>query len=130
MTRAQREPTPRGWPEEVPPPDAPEWERRAVGWLHDQCPGDFRSYDVLRRHPRVLARFAAEHVAGCRAAIRDGLAGARPALKDMTPDVLDDVVAAYETEAARLARVALAVELVARALRGDRFVARLDDDAR
>ncbi|HEV2891858.1 MAG TPA: hypothetical protein VGX28_15910 [Frankiaceae bacterium] len=121
---------PRGWPDEVPPPDAPEWQRRAVGWLLDQCPGDFRSYDVLRRHPTVLARFAAEHVAACRAAIRDGLAGARPDLRHLPPDVLDDVVAAYETEAARLARLAQAVDLVGRALGGQRFVARLDDDAR
>lgn len=118
--------TPRGWPAEVPPPDAPDWERRAVGWLLDQCPGDFRSYDVLRRHPTVLARFAAEHVAGCRAAVRDGLADARPSLRALPPEVLDDVLAAYETEAARLAKVAVAVDLVRRALGGERFVARLD----
>ena len=119
--------TPRGWPAEVPPPDAPEWERRAVGWLLDQCPGDFRSYDVLRRHPTVLARFAREHVAACRAAIRDGVPSARPDLKRMPPEVVEDVVAAYETEAARLAKVAAAVDLVGRALAGERFVARLDD---
>lgn len=119
--------TPRGWPAEVPPPGAPEWERRAVGWLFDQCPGEYRSYEVLRRQPTVLARFAAEHVAACRAAVRDGVAGARPDLRRMPPEVVEDVVAAYETEAARLARVAAAVDLVGRALAGERFVARLDD---
>lgn len=118
---------PRGWPDEIPPPDAPEWERRAVGWLLDQCPGDYRSYAVLRRHPTVLARFAAEHVAACRAAVRDGVTSARPDLRRMPPEVVDDVVAAYETEAARLAKVAVAVDLVGRALAGERFVARLDD---
>ena len=119
--------TTRGWPPEVPPPGAEEWERKAVGWLLDQCPGDFRSYAVLRRHPTVLARFAREHVAACRAAIRDGLASARPALRHLPVEALDDVVSAYETEAARLARVATAVDLVGRALAGERFAARMDD---
>jgi hypothetical protein len=119
--------TPRGWPAEVPPPGAEDWERKATGWLLDQCPGDFRSYDVLRRHPPILARFAAEHVAACRAAIRDGLASARPGLRHLAPETLDDVISAYETEAVRLARLATAVDLVGRALRGERFPARLDD---
>jgi hypothetical protein len=54
---------PPGWPEEVRPPGAPDWERTAVAYLFDCCPPDLRGYEVLRRHPPVLARFAAVFVA-------------------------------------------------------------------
>lgn len=116
---------PPGWPPEVPPPGAPEWERKAVGWLLDLCPADFRSYAVLRRRPVLLARFTAEHVAACQEAVRGGLATARADLRDEPPEVVDEAVATYETEAARLARAARAVDVVRRALGGERFAPRL-----
>jgi hypothetical protein len=116
---------PPGWPAEVPPPDAPGWERRAVGWLLDLCPPDYRSYDVLRRWPVLLARFTAGHVAACREGVRHGLTGVRHALRDLPPEVVEEAVAAYETEAVRLDRAARAVDLVDQALRGVRFVRRL-----
>jgi hypothetical protein len=116
---------PPGWPPEVPPPDAPEWERRAVGWLLDLCPPEYRSYEVLRRWPSVLARFAAQHVLACQEGVRGGLAGVRHGLRDLPPEVVEEAVAAYETEAARLARAARAVDLVGQALRGVRFAPRL-----
>ena len=50
---------PPGWPEEVRPPGAPDWERTAVAWLFDLCPPDYRAHEVLRRYPVLLARFAA-----------------------------------------------------------------------
>jgi hypothetical protein len=116
---------PPGWPADVPPPDAPEWERRAVAWLLDLCPPDYRSYAVLCRWPVLLARFTAEHITACQDGVRRGLAGVRHALRDLPPDVVEEAVAAYETEAVRLARAAKAVELVGQALRGGRFVPRL-----
>lgn len=122
-------PGPRGWPPEVPPPDAEGWERKALGWLLDLCPPDFRSYAVLRKHPIVLARFAREYVAACQEAVRSGLGNARPALRDLPVEALDEVIAAYETESARLQRAAVAVDLVGRALSGQRFAPRMDDPA-
>ncbi|MFZ0531016.1 MAG: hypothetical protein WAL91_10840, partial [Propionicimonas sp.] len=53
---------PPGWPDRVRPPEAPDWERTAVAFLFDCCPADYRGYPVLRRHPVVLARFAAQFV--------------------------------------------------------------------
>src|SRR4051812_38976901 len=72
---------PPGWPDGVRPPGAPDWDVSAVAFLFDCCPADFRSYPVLRRHPLVLALFAAHFVAGqCRAA-QEGLAGVRTSLQ-------------------------------------------------
>jgi hypothetical protein len=118
--------TPPGWPAEVRPPGAPEWERTAVAWLFDLCPADYRAHEVLRRYPVVLARFAAEHVSAGADAARRGLATARTDLRDVVaPDVIDAAVGAYEREGARLARTARSVRLVEEALRGRRFVAKL-----
>ncbi len=118
---------PPGWPAEVPPPDAPEWERKAVGWLLDLCPPDYRSYDVLRRYPTVLARFAAEHLAACRDGVRGGIATVRPALRDLPPEAVVAAITAYETEAARLDAAMRAVGLVGQALGGTRFRSRLGE---
>jgi hypothetical protein len=117
---------PPGWPEQVRPPGAPEWERSAVGWLFDLCPPDYRAYDVLRRHPQVLARFAARHVQSGIQAAREGLAGIRAEMRDVVPpETVAAAVAAYEREGARLVVTARALALVEEALRGGTFVAKL-----
>lgn len=114
---------PPGWPADLPPPWAPEWERRALGWLLDLCPPDYRSYDVLRAYPVVLARFAAGHVGAGVEAARRGLATARAELRDLAPpEAVEAALAAYEREGRRLAALARSVALVDRALRGERFV--------
>ena len=117
---------PPGWPDEVRPPGTPDWERSATAWLFDLCPGDYRAYEVLRRHPVVLARFAARQVGAQAAATRDGLAAVRTDLRDVVaPDVVDAAGLALEREGARLLALTRAVDLVERALRGGRFRARL-----
>jgi hypothetical protein len=108
------------------PPGWPDWERTATGWLFDLCPPDYRLYDVLRRHPAVLARFAAHHVQAGIDAARRGLATARDELRDVAdPETVAAALAAYEREGARLLRTQRAVALVEEALRGRRFRARL-----
>jgi len=117
---------PPGWPSQVRPPDAPDWERTAVDWLLDLCPADYRRYTGLRRHVVVLARFAVLHVEACHAAVKRGLSEARAELRDVaTLDVIDAAVETWLTEEARLAGVRRAVGLVEEALRGRRYVARL-----
>jgi hypothetical protein len=97
-----------------------------VAWLFDLCPPDYRAHEVLRRHPVVLARFAAGHVAAGVAAARQGLAGARADLADLVPpEAVAAAIAAYEREGARLAATERAVALVEEALRGRRFIRRL-----
>jgi len=121
-----RDLVPPGWPPEVLPPQAPDWERGAVGWLFDLCPADYRAHEVLRRHPVVLARFAAGHVESAVEAARHGLRTARADLRGVVPpEVVDAAIAAYEREGRRLLVVGRQVALVDAALRGERHVPRL-----
>ena len=118
--------TPPGWPAQVRPPDAPDWERTAANWLLDICPPEYRSYPVLRRHEVVLARFALLHVEAEQAAVRRGLSEARAVLRDVAEnDTVDAAVETWHAEAARLSAVRRAAGLVEEALRGHRYVARL-----
>jgi hypothetical protein len=117
---------PPGWPAEVPPPDAPGWERRATGWLFDLCPADLRAHDVLRRHPLVLAYVAVGQIDGALGGVQAVLASIRADLRDdMTPDVLSEAVEALHHEQARLQAARRSVRLVAEALRGVRRRPRL-----
>jgi hypothetical protein len=117
---------PPGWPAEVRPPDAPDWERTAVNWLLDLCPPEYRRYTGLRRHVVVLARFAVLHVEAGQAACRRGLSEARSDLRDVASlEVVDAAVQTFQLEEARLLGVRRAVGLVEEALRGRRYVARL-----
>lgn len=119
---------PPGWPEPVPPPGADGFERSAVGWLYDHCPPDFRSYDVLRRHPVLLARLAREQLAASVEACRTGYRTARADLRSAPPvrglpaDALEALLAAYEREGRRLVTALRGAELIARALAGEPFV--------
>ena len=117
---------PPGWPRQVRPPDAPDWERTAVNWLFDICPPEYRAHPALRRHVVVLARFAVLHVEASQAACRRGLSEARAELRDVAElDVVEAAVLAWQSEDARLLKVRREVGLVEEALRGRRFVARL-----
>ena len=117
---------PPGWPADLVPPAAPDFERRAVAWLLDLLPPDYRSHEVLRRHPVVLVRLAREHVEASVAAARRGLATVRADLRGVVaPDVVEAAVSAYEVEGLRLARVARSLPHVEAALRGQRWVPRL-----
>ncbi len=117
---------PPGWPREVRPPDAPDWERTAASWLLDLCPPDYRRYAGLRRHVVVLARFAVLHVEANQAACRRGLSEARADLGQVAElPVVEAAVQTFQLEQARLLAVRRAVGLVEEALRGRRYVARL-----
>ncbi|MDN5760860.1 MAG: hypothetical protein L0H41_00890 [Microlunatus sp.] len=117
---------PPGWPAQVRPPGAPGWERTATAFLLDCCPPEFRGYPVLRRHPVVLARFAARFVAGQCTTAEDGVAEIRTGLPHGTPPpVVTQAVEAWLEQAAHLLRVRRAVGLIEQALRGRSFVEKL-----
>lgn len=117
---------PPGWPAQVRPPAVEGWERTAEGWLLDIAPPELRSYAVLRRHLVVLARFAAVHTDATLEAARRALTEARTSLRDMVPpETVEESVAAWEREIARLLARRRAVLLVEEALRGREFRPRL-----
>jgi len=117
---------PPGWPVEVRPVGAPDWERTAVAWLFDLVPPDYRAHEVLRRYPVLLARFAAGHVAAGLEAARAGWRTVRVELADQLPaEAIEAAVTAYEREGTRLAAAARGVEVVGGALRGEKWVPRL-----
>lgn len=117
---------PPGWPAEVRPPGAPDWEATAVTYLLDCCPSQYRGHLVLRRHPVVLARFAAEHVEGQIVASREGLASVRASLVDyVEPEVIQSASEAWQAESAQLIRVRRAIALIEEALRGRIFIRKL-----
>ncbi len=121
-----RHAVPPHWPAAVHPPDTPDWEDTAVGWLLDLVPGEYRAYPVLRRHPVLLSRFAAGHVEACLAAARAGWRSLRRDLShQLPPEVVDAAMSAYEREGSRLAELTRAVALVDAALRGTRWAPRL-----
>lgn len=117
---------PPGWPNEVHPPGSPDWERSATTYLLDCCPADFRAYPVLRRHPVVLAGFAAQFVESQLRASHTGLAEARADLGNyVPPQVVEAAIEALHQQAAHLIRVRRAVALVEEALRGKVFIRKL-----
>lgn len=116
-------PVPPWWPRPVHLPGSPDWERTAVSWLLDAVPGDWRAHDVLRRHPVLLARLAEAQAAASLEAARDGWRTLRRDLgRELPPEVLDEAMAAYELEGARLAELGRQVGAVREALRGRRWV--------
>lgn len=117
---------PPGWPERVRPPGTPDWERTATEFLMDCCPADYRRFPLLRRHPVVLARFAAVFVDAQVLAGRDGLGGVRVSLADqVAPEVIADAVDVWSQQQASLVRLQREVALVEEALRGTNFVRKL-----
>ena len=121
---------PPGWPSGVHPPGTEDFERTAQAWLLDTVPPDYRLHGVLRRDPLALAAMAIHHTRACVTGAREGYRTARTELgAALPPHALDAVLAAYRAEGRRLVATAQAVDLVARALRGEVFTPQLRDDS-
>ena len=121
---------PPGWPSGVHPPGSEDFERTAQAWLLDVVPADYRLHGVLRRYPLALAAMAAHHTKACVAGAREGYRNARTEVGGaLPPHALEALLAAYRAEGRRLVATAQAVDLVARALRGEVFTPQLQDAA-
>ncbi len=117
---------PPGWPEQVRPPGAPDWESTAVAFLLDCCPADYRGYPLLQRHPVVLAGFAADVVEAQLRATRHSLGELRSRLHGhVEPEVVQSATEVCLEQEAALVRTRRAVALVEESLRGKVFLRRL-----
>lgn len=124
---AAREPrVPPGWPSAVRPLGTPGWERTAAAWLLDQCPADYRAHPAWQRHPVALAWVAGLHVESQLEAMRAAYRRVRVELAEqLTPEAVEQVKHALETEGLRLRSVQRGISLVGDALRGEVYVPRL-----
>ena len=109
---------PPGWPEDVQPPGSEGWEATAVAWLLDLVP-EYRQYDMVCRHPVILASIARHLIHGSVEGARTGYRTVRTELAEHAPPhALDVALKAYRAEGRRLAAAERAADLVERALRG------------
>ena len=110
----------------MPAPGHPGWQDRAVGWLLDQCPSDYRGYAAWRRHPVALAWLAQRHLAGQVDTLREAYRQVRVELgPHLTPEALAVVMEQMQAEGLRLRAARRGAELVHEALTGRHFVPRL-----
>lgn len=109
---------PTGWPRDLPPPGTGEFDERVCAWLLDRGPADLRSSPV-RTLPIALARIVAHTLSGELEGLRRAYATARVELgTDLSPDQLEMVQEALQSQGARLLQRQREVALVERALRG------------
>ena len=117
---------PPGWPGSVRPPGSTGWLKTAEAFLLDASPPEYRGYQVLRRHPVVLARLAHAHVESQLAATKESAATLRASLADyVDANVATAAVEVLHSEEARLRRQLRSVHLVEEALHDVRFVPKL-----
>ena len=110
----------------MPPAGAPGWADRAVGWLLDRCPADYRRYAGLRKNPLALASLAQRHLAGEVAVLRQAYREVRVEVgPHVTPEALAEILLALEAEGLRLVADRRSAELLHEALSGKVFVPRL-----
>ncbi len=97
-----------------------------MAWLFDQCPADYRTQTVWRRHPVALAWVAHRHLEAQLDAMREAYRYARVDLRDQVPEgTLAAVLTALEVEGMRLVAAHRAAGLLLDALEGHRHVPRL-----
>lgn len=115
---------PPGWPARVADPDAADFPDSAMRWLWDVGSIERSPTSVWARHPRALAfRVACDLEARVEGA-RLAYARARTALSEAGLDP-QEALTALEAEAAALHRLLREVSMVAEALEGRRWQARL-----
>lgn len=108
------------------PPDADDFVDRAVAWMLDRMPPEYRSDTWLVGQPLVLALLCAEHVAADVTATREAFRGARVQLRDeVPPESVTHALTRLEKFGADFVRTQREADLVVEALRGRRWRARL-----
>jgi hypothetical protein len=90
---------------------------RGSQWLLDQLPGEYREFDVARRHPILLARLALLQVNAETSALRLLLARIRVDMREiLTPAATDSAIEMLEKRLASLATLERQVTLVGEAI--------------
>jgi hypothetical protein len=113
---------PPGWPASVPPPDTGRWEEAAIAWLLDVIPPGYGDEEILRQHPAALIWIARNITGACYEEARTAYRITRTELSDMIPPhAIDAMLKVYRSEDNRLKSTARGVDLIDRAMPGQRF---------
>ena len=113
---------PVGWPQDLPPPQDPEFAERVVGWLLDRGPAELRT-SALRAQPVVLAYVIQAHTEATLVGARSAYARLRTDLGEiLEPAQIDGALQALEAEGARLLQLRREVDLVVQACLAGRAV--------
>lgn len=112
---------PPAWPAAVSSPFSEDWESSAVAWLLDLLPG-YREHPQVHRHPAVLASIARHTLRGALEGSRGGYRTVRTEFgQRIPPHAVAVILEAYQAEGRRLAAAVEAIDLIERALRGEKF---------
>ena len=110
----------------MPPAQTPGWEDRAVAWLLDHCPPDYRAYAGWRKNPVALAWLADRHIDGQVGAMRQAYREARVELGELvTAEALAEILSNLEAEGLRLVAAKRSAGLLLEAMQGKHFIPRL-----
>ena len=115
---------PPGWPERVADPDSAEFPDSATRWLWDVSSIERSPASVWARHPRALAFRVACDLEARVEGVRVAYARARRVMTEVGLDP-EEALRALEVEAAYLQRLQRETAMVAEALDGRRWHARL-----
>ena len=97
-----------------------------MAYLLDVAPAEFRTEQLYRRQPLVLAWRVAGVIEAQLEAARAAYSQARADLREeVTPEVIAETLQAIEHEGAALLARRREVDLILRAFRGEQFVPRL-----
>jgi hypothetical protein len=117
---------PIGWPQDLPPVFGEEFAHKVIGWLLDRGPDGLRGAKVWRQEPVALALVTQSHCEYELAGLRESYSAARRELDSrLSPEALANVLVAMEAAGAEAAEKLRQVSLVAEALAGKRWRARL-----
>ena len=104
----------------MPPPGTDGWEHRAIGYILDALPPNYRDHQSgdIRQYPAALAAMARHHLRACWAGLRGGYRIARTELgPSLPPEAIPAVLEVYRREGARLYELGRAVRVLEPELR-------------
>ncbi|MFM1916557.1 MAG: hypothetical protein RJB01_72 [Actinomycetota bacterium] len=108
---------PAGWPDGVPAPSDEGFEERAVTWLLDFAPAEWRG-SPIRSFPTALAWSVQQYLIGAQLAARGAYSRVRSTFGSEYPAATEPTLLAWEAHGAALAHTLRQVDMVRRALGG------------
>jgi hypothetical protein len=118
------------WPRDVAPPGDPRFRDTATTWLFTLLPEGYENYPVLRGYPSAAVALARRMLLARFEGTRHAYRTVAGELADyLPPHYLPEIRGIYRDEGVRLQRTARGLDLVDRAMRGEKIGPRSADAA-